>query len=139
MNTTVFWDVTPCGIAEVYGYISRLQQYIGTQYQTVVPYPEDSYFFKSCVISGFCHDVDENCALLGYYAASNGNHLLTFQDNIMAPPSKVRKSKKKRNPARQYTVYIGNMWVVTPTRYFLASFLFSLDFLTLDDGTDTVP
>jgi len=25
------------------------------------------------VISGFCHKVDENCALLGYYTASSGN------------------------------------------------------------------
>jgi len=24
----------------------------------------------------------ENCALLGYYAASSGNFLLTFRDNI---------------------------------------------------------
>jgi len=27
----------------------------------------------------------ENCALLGYYAACNGNSLLTFQDNIWVP------------------------------------------------------
>jgi hypothetical protein len=24
-----------------------------------------------CMISGFCHDVDEICALLGYYAAQH--------------------------------------------------------------------
>jgi hypothetical protein len=30
------------------------------------------------VISGFRHEVDENCALLGYYAASSGNFLQTF-------------------------------------------------------------
>jgi hypothetical protein len=30
------------------------------------------------VISGFCREVDENSALLGYYAASNGNLLPTF-------------------------------------------------------------
>jgi len=28
---------------------------------------------KSCIISGFCCILDENCALLGYYAASSGN------------------------------------------------------------------
>jgi hypothetical protein len=34
------------------------------------------------VISGFRRDVDGICALLGYYAASSGNPLLTFRDNI---------------------------------------------------------
>jgi hypothetical protein len=32
------------------------------------------------VISGFRRDVDEICALLGYYAASNRNPLPTFRD-----------------------------------------------------------
>ena len=31
-----------------------------------------------CMISGFHHKVDENCAVLGYYAVSSGNFLLTF-------------------------------------------------------------
>jgi len=30
-----------------------------------------------CVISGFCHEVDEICTLLGYYTAHCGNSLLT--------------------------------------------------------------
>jgi hypothetical protein len=30
-----------------------------------------------CVISGFCHEVDEICALLGYYTPYCGNYLLT--------------------------------------------------------------
>jgi len=34
--------------------------------------------FKTCVISGFCHEVDEKCILLCYYAASSCNSLLTF-------------------------------------------------------------
>jgi len=29
-------------------------------------------YSKSCVISGFCREVAENCALLGYFAASSG-------------------------------------------------------------------
>jgi len=32
------------------------------------------------VISGFFRDADENCALLGYYAASSGNSLPMFRD-----------------------------------------------------------
>jgi hypothetical protein len=45
-------------------------------------------------------------ALLGYYAASSGNPLPTFRDNVSVPSSKVKKSKKKRKPGR-YAVYIG--------------------------------
>ena len=43
---------------------------------------------SSCVISGFCHDVGENCTLLGYYAASSGNSLPTFQDNLLVQYSR---------------------------------------------------
>ena len=39
------------------------------------------------MISGFVREVDENCALLGYYAASSGNFLPTFTDNISVPSS----------------------------------------------------
>ena len=41
--------------------------------------------WKFCVISGFCHEVNENCSLLGFYTVSNGNSLLTFQDNLFIP------------------------------------------------------
>jgi len=34
------------------------------------------------VISGFRREVDEQYALLGCYAASNGNFLPTFRDNV---------------------------------------------------------
>jgi hypothetical protein len=30
------------------------------------------------------------CTLLGYYAASNGNPLLTFRDNVSVPYSRVK-------------------------------------------------
>jgi hypothetical protein len=32
-----------------------------------------------CEISGFCHEVDENCTLLSYYAMSSVNFLLMFE------------------------------------------------------------
>jgi hypothetical protein len=35
-----------------------------------------------CAISGFHCAVAENCALLDYYAASSGNFLPTFPDNL---------------------------------------------------------
>jgi len=34
------------------------------------------------VISGFRREVEENCALLGFYAASSGNFLATFRDKL---------------------------------------------------------
>jgi hypothetical protein len=51
--------------------------------------------------SGFRCDADENCALLGYNAASSGKPSLTFPDNVAAPSSRVKKSKKSRKPARE--------------------------------------
>jgi hypothetical protein len=57
---------------------------------------------------GFRRDVDEICALLGYYAASNGNPLPTFRDNVSVSSSRVKKPFS------------------------------SWDFLDLEDGTDTL-
>jgi hypothetical protein len=37
------------------------------------------------VILGFHRDVDEACALRGYYAASNDGPLPTFRDNVPGP------------------------------------------------------
>jgi hypothetical protein len=41
------------------------------------------------VISGFCGNIDEICALLQYCAASNGNPGPMFWDNISPPSSRV--------------------------------------------------
>ena len=42
------------------------------------------------MISGFRSEVDENCALQLYYAASGGNFLPTFRDNLSVPSSGVK-------------------------------------------------
>ena len=34
----------------------------------------------------------KNCALVGYYAASSGNHLPTFPDNLSGPNCKGQES-----------------------------------------------
>jgi len=47
------------------------------------------------VISGLRRDVDEICALLGWYAVRSGNSLLTFRDNLSLSSSGVKKSNKK--------------------------------------------
>jgi hypothetical protein len=44
------------------------------------------------VISDFRRDADEICPLLRYYAASNGNPLPTFGDNVLVPSSRTNKS-----------------------------------------------
>lgn len=36
-----------------------------------------------CVISGFHREADENCAVLGYYAASTGN---TYVSDVLEQP-----------------------------------------------------
>jgi hypothetical protein len=38
----------------------------------------------SRVISGFCHEVDENCTLVGYYAASSGNFHINNQRDALS-------------------------------------------------------
>jgi hypothetical protein len=43
----------------------------------------------------------ENCALLGYYAASSGNSLTNFRDNLSVPSSRVK------NPRRTVTFPMG--------------------------------
>jgi len=40
------------------------------------------FCFRLCVISGLPREVDENYAVLGYYAPSSGNFLRTFRDNL---------------------------------------------------------
>jgi hypothetical protein len=45
------------------------------------------------VISGFRRQADENCPLLVYNAASGGNYLSTFRDNISVPSSSVKNLK----------------------------------------------
>ena len=52
------------------------------------------------VFSRFRRDVDEICALLGYYAPSSGNPLPTFRDNVSVPSSRIKKSKKQRGPLK---------------------------------------
>jgi hypothetical protein len=51
---------------------------------------------KECAISGFHHDVDETCALLGGYVACSGNSLRMIEDNLSVPSSRVRYVVPKR-------------------------------------------
>jgi hypothetical protein len=52
------------------------------------------------MISGFHHEVDESRVLLGYYAASSGNLLLTFRDNLSVPSSEVKNPEAETQTQR---------------------------------------
>ena len=52
---------------------------------------------KSCMISGFRHEVAQNCALLGCYAASSSNFLPTFRDKLSVPSSGFKDSWTSKN------------------------------------------
>jgi hypothetical protein len=57
----------------------------------------NGYFFLTLfnfVTSGFRRDANQNCTLLGYNAASSGNPLLTFRDNVSVAFSRAKNSKK---------------------------------------------
>jgi hypothetical protein len=45
---------------------------------------------NEALVSGFCCDVDDICALVGYYAASCNNCILTFQDHVSVPSSRIK-------------------------------------------------
>jgi len=58
----------------------------------------DLIITPTCVISGFRRKVDENCTLLGCYAASGGDFLPTFRDNLSVPFSGLNKTKESLLP-----------------------------------------
>ena len=48
-------------------------------------------YHRKCVISGFHSEVAENYSLVGYYAASSGNFVRTFRDNLSVPSTGFKK------------------------------------------------
>ena len=91
--------------------------------------------FNGCTFSGFRHEVDERCDLLGYYTASSGNSLPTFRDNQSAPFSRVyiatviysmiiNKQYKKNNTILQYLRRGFIMW--TNLKAYTKSTIFTL-------------
>jgi hypothetical protein len=52
------------------------------------------------MISGFHHEADESRVLLGYSAASSGNLLPTFWDNLSVPLSEVKNPEAKTQTQR---------------------------------------
>ena len=58
--------------------------------------------------SSFRREVDKNCALLGYYAASNGNSLPTFRDNLSVPSSRIELIGCPKSSERNYHYSLNN-------------------------------
>jgi hypothetical protein len=63
--------------------------------------------------------VDENRALLGYYAASIGDSLLTFRDDVSIASSAV-KNLRSRNLKSRRNVVLGETWGQSGSGYRLA-------------------
>ena len=55
-------------------------------------FADDKYLFQRVVL-GFRREVDKNCDLVVYYAASSGNFLWTFRDNLSVPSEGSRNQK----------------------------------------------
>jgi len=49
----------------------------------IIDRPRNSFNFGRLKISGLFIEVDDSCALIGYYAMSNCNFLPTFRDNVL--------------------------------------------------------
>ena len=85
-----YWNSTPCRLVNVTlllyiqctGRLGRLLLSVGKS--------------SAIVISGFRCKVDENCVLLGYYAAGGCNAVPTSRDDQLVPSSGVKKKKDSR-------------------------------------------
>jgi hypothetical protein len=77
--------------------------------QILLLYSVTAYRNGNTLILGICRDVDEICALLGYYAASCVNYLPTFRDNVSVPSSRVKSPRTlKMGPIRGPETSVNN-------------------------------
>jgi hypothetical protein len=60
-------------------------------------------------------DLFENSAFLGYYAASSGNFLPTFRDNLSVPSLRVKNSNSFLKAIIKKTLFQPkNFWILDP-------------------------
>jgi hypothetical protein len=93
-------------------------------------------WLSQSLISGFSGDVDEIWALLGYYAASCGNCLPTFWDNVSVPSSRVKSpSRKERNTCvfifSSSNLFIFLIFTIGLFVFYLFSLIFIVSSLTV--------
>jgi hypothetical protein len=66
----------------------------------ILTYVSVDFVPNKCLISSFRREVDENCSLLGYYAARSSNSLPTFRDNVSVPNSRVKNPRRANRLSR---------------------------------------
>jgi len=72
-----------------------IQPYLILQCQLIfLSFRRKQSSYLKCVILGFRREEDENCALLGCYAASSGNFLLTFETTSLRNNTEERSSHR---------------------------------------------
>ena len=74
-------------------YLHRRQLLIVRAFPHIPTSQNMAYYL--CVISGLRREVNENCALLAYYAASGRIFLPTLRVNLSVPPSNYRNCVNK--------------------------------------------
>jgi len=69
-----------------------------------------AWLIDPCMISGFCRELDENCTLLGYYAASSDSFFPIFRDIISVPSSRLKMGRIEfsKNSVRNYHYLLRN-------------------------------
>ena len=77
-------------------------------------YPPWKYSRKKkwFTVSVFRRQSDEICPLLGYYAASSGNCLTKFRDNLSVPSSRAKKSKYAAPSGNPLSAFQDNISVL---------------------------
>ena len=80
-----------------------ISSYIIFQASEIFPVRGPTKLFQICMISGFCHSVNETLALLGLYTAQIGSLLPTFWDSI----SSIFKSQRVREDLVCWTLEAG--------------------------------
>ena len=61
-------------------------------------------FTLACDTCGEDFQSSENRVLLGYYTASSGHSLLTFQDNLLLPLSWVKIHRLSQNVGKDFRI-----------------------------------
>jgi hypothetical protein len=90
-----YWDATLCRRVKIPTFRRSWLLYIrctGRVGRLVLSVGKNS----AIVILGFRREVDENCVLLGYYAAGGGNSVPTIRNYLSVPYSGFKKQKKYR-------------------------------------------
>jgi len=73
----------------IYGFHHKTCGYLNMSFVFIETQRIENLVQSGCSISGLRHEVAENCGLLGHYAASSGNFLPTFRENLSVPYSGV--------------------------------------------------